>query len=44
MMSAFANVDTAVQAMKFGAYDFITKPFKLNEIVCILEKAAEGYD
>ena len=41
MMSAFANVDTAVQAMKFGAYDFITKPFKLNEIVCILEKAAE---
>jgi two-component system response regulator AtoC len=41
MMSAFANVDTAVQAMKYGAYDFITKPFKLNEITCILEKAAE---
>ncbi len=41
MMSAFATIDTAVQAMKFGAYDFITKPFKLGEIVCILEKAAE---
>ena len=41
MMSAFATVDKAVQAMKLGAYDFITKPFKLDEIICILEKAAE---
>jgi two-component system response regulator AtoC len=41
MMSAFATVDTAVQAMKIGAYDFITKPFKLDEVLCILEKAAE---
>jgi len=41
MMSAYATVDTAVKAMKIGAYDFITKPFKIDEIVCILEKAAE---
>lgn len=41
MMSAFATVDTAVSAMKSGAYDFIIKPFKLDEILCILEKAAE---
>lgn len=41
MMSAFATVDTAVQAMKLGAYDFITKPFKLDEVRCILENAAE---
>ena len=41
MMSAFATVDTAVQAMKIGAYDFITKPFKLDEILCILENARE---
>lgn len=41
MMSAFATVDTAVQAMKLGAYDFITKPFKLDEVACILEKASE---
>lgn len=41
MMSAFATVDTAVKAMKMGAYDFISKPFKLDEIVCILDKAAE---
>ena len=41
MMSAFATVDIAVKAMKFGAYDFVTKPFKLDEIHCILDKAAE---
>lgn len=41
MMSAFATVDTAVTAMKNGAYDFITKPFKIDEVLCILEKAGE---
>ena len=41
MMSAFATVDVAVKAMKYGAYDFITKPFKLDEVLCILEKATE---
>lgn len=41
MMSAYATVDTAVRAMKSGAYDFITKPFKIDEILCILDKAAE---
>ncbi len=41
MMSAFATVDGAVQAMKNGAYDFITKPFKIDEIVLILQKTAE---
>jgi two-component system response regulator AtoC len=41
MMSAFATVDVAVSAMKGGAYDFVTKPFKIDEILCILGKAAE---
>jgi two-component system response regulator AtoC len=41
MMSAFATVDTAVTAMKQGAYDFVTKPFKIDEVLCILDKAAE---
>ena len=41
MMSAFATIDTAVKAMKVGAYDFITKPFKVAEIVCVLDKALE---
>jgi len=41
MMSAYATVDTAVEAMKQGAYDFVTKPFKIDEIICILQKAEE---
>lgn len=41
MMSAFATVDTAVKAMKAGAYDVITKPFRLEEVLCVLKKAEE---
>jgi two-component system response regulator AtoC len=41
MMSAYATVDTAVEAMKKGAYDFITKPFRIDEILCILAKVGE---
>src|SRR5438552_17650426 len=32
MLTAFASTDTAVEAMKLGAYDYVTKPFKLDEI------------
>ncbi|MFQ5459025.1 MAG: sigma-54-dependent transcriptional regulator, partial [Myxococcota bacterium] len=41
MMTAFATTETAVQAMKEGAYDYITKPFKVDEIQLIIEKALE---
>jgi len=41
MMSAYATVDTAVEAMKQGAFDFITKPFKSDEIFIILQRAKE---
>ncbi len=41
MMSAYATVDTAVEAMKQGAFDFITKPFKNDEILVILSRAEE---
>lgn len=41
MMSAYGTIDTAVEAMKNGAYDFITKPFKKDEVLLALEKAAE---
>lgn len=41
MMTAFASTETAVQAMKEGAYDYITKPFKVDEIQLIIEKALE---
>ena len=41
MMSAFGTVDTAIDAMKLGAYDFISKPFKTDEIILVLKKAEE---
>jgi two-component system response regulator AtoC len=41
MMSAYGNLDTAVECMKLGAYDYISKPFKNDEIVLVLKKAEE---
>ncbi len=41
MMSAYGSVETAVECMKNGAYDFISKPFKKDEIVMVLKKAEE---
>ncbi len=41
MMSAYGTVETAVECMKLGAYDFISKPFKKDEIVMVLKKAEE---
>jgi DNA-binding NtrC family response regulator len=39
MMTAYADISSAVQAMRLGAVDFITKPFENNEVVASLEKA-----
>ncbi|MFB0508420.1 MAG: sigma-54-dependent transcriptional regulator [Thermodesulfobacteriota bacterium] len=41
MMSAYGTLDTAIEAMKLGAYDYISKPFKPDEIVLTLKKAEE---
>jgi two-component system response regulator AtoC len=41
MMSAFGTVETAVEAMKLGAYDYISKPFMSDEILLTLRKAME---
>jgi two-component system response regulator AtoC len=41
MMSAFGTVDTAVEAMKLGAYDYVSKPFMSDEVLLTLRKAAE---
>ncbi|MEE8552198.1 MAG: sigma-54 dependent transcriptional regulator [Desulfobacterales bacterium] len=41
MMSAYGSIDTAVEAMKQGAYDFISKPFKSDEVLLALKKAEE---
>ena len=41
MMSAYGSIDTAIEAMKAGAYDFISKPFKADEVIMALRKAEE---
>jgi two-component system response regulator AtoC len=41
VMSAYGNVDMAIEAMKAGAYDYVSKPFKPDEIVLALRKAEE---
>ena len=41
MMTAYGDIDTAVNAMQHGAYDFITKPFDHEALVIRLEKALE---
>jgi len=41
MMSAYGTLDTAIEAMKAGAYDYISKPFKPDEILLTLRKAEE---
>ena len=41
MMSAYGTVDVAIEAMKLGAYDYISKPFKPDEVILTLRKAQE---
>ena len=41
MMSAYGSIDTAIEAMKSGAYDYISKPFKTDEVYLTLKKAEE---
>jgi len=38
VMTAFASVDTAIEAMRNGAYDYISKPFKVDEVKLALKK------
>jgi two-component system response regulator AtoC len=41
MMSAYGSVETALEALKKGAYDYISKPFKTDEVLLTLKKAEE---
>ena len=41
LMTAFGSVTTAVEAMKFGAFDYVQKPFELEEMEVKVEKALE---
>ena len=41
MITAYASVESAVDAMRMGAYDYITKPFQVEEMRAVLRKALE---
>ena len=41
MITAFATLKTAVAALKEGAYDYVTKPFNLNEIIATVKRGLE---
>ncbi len=43
MITAFGTVESAVQALKKGAFDYISKPFEQGEILAIVEKASNTY-
>ena len=41
VMTAYSSAEGAIQAMKLGAYDYVTKPFKVDELQLLVEKALE---
>ena len=41
MISGHSNIDTAVQAIKFGAYDFLEKPLSLDKVLILVSRAVE---
>lgn len=42
IMTGYGTIDTAVRAMKGGAYEFITKPFEIEQVTAVVRKAAEA--
>ena len=42
MITAFGTTETAVEAMKLGAYDYITKPFKIDEVRILINNALKS--
>ncbi len=43
IMTAYATVDTAIEGLRRGAFDYLTKPFKLNELSLTVERALSFY-
>ncbi len=41
VMTAFGTIDSAIHAMRKGAYDYVTKPFQLSDILSVVERALE---
>lgn len=44
MMTAFGNIEDAVESMRIGAFDYITKPFNLEEMIVTVSKALEVHN
>src|SRR2546429_4911868 len=42
MMTAYGSVDVAVEAMKRGAYDFVTKPLNPDKVELLIARAVQG--
>ncbi len=42
MMTAYTNVDVAIRAIRLGAYDYVAKPFSLDEMMVVVDKALEA--
>jgi two-component system response regulator PilR (NtrC family) len=42
MITAFGSTETAIEAMKLGAHDYVQKPFKIDEVKIIISKALES--
>jgi DNA-binding NtrC family response regulator len=42
IITAFGTIESAIKAMKMGAYDYITKPFQMDELVITVKKALEN--
>ena len=41
VLTGYGTIETAVEAMKYGAFDYLTKPAKLDEILLVLQRAQE---
>jgi DNA-binding NtrC family response regulator len=43
-ITAFGSIDTAIRAVKLGAFDYITKPFEIEQLVLVIQKALSERD
>jgi len=42
LITAFGSIESAIKAMKLGAFDYLTKPFEMEELLVVIEKALEN--